>query len=360
VGTGSGGSRRVPSLDGLRAVSITAVIVSHVVFEYRRMHDQLFVRLLSNLGPLGVSVFFGISGFIITTLLIQEKDATGRIDLGAFYIRRVFRILPPFYVYLGVVALIGPRFPLAHFRNALLFVTNYTESNWWLGHSWSLSVEEQFYLLWPFTVVVSGSRSTRIATWLILLAPAFRIASHILRPDISLNFMFHTRFDSLMVGCVLALERNAWRTNGVWRFLGDGRVASLSVAFLVFVSPLLTERLHGLYQFPIGMSLEALSVGSIILWSIEHANSGVGLVLNHSWIRHLGVVSYSLYLWQEPFFSTELVGTWVGRFPLNCLVPLGLAELSYRVIERPTMRLRDVVLHRYAERQRDREPSVAR
>lgn len=343
---------RVPSLDGLRAVSIVSVIVSHVFFDYRQQHDDLALRLVANLGPLGVSIFFGISGFIITSLLRREQEEHGRVDLGAFYIRRTFRILPPFWAYVALTALLGPSFPFAHFRNALLFVANYGESNWWLGHSWSLSVEEQFYLLWPLTFVVAGAVRSRVALWLVLLAPVSRVVTHLITPASALDFMFHTRFDSLLVGCLIALNRDDCDRKRIWRVLGNGHVAFAAVLFLVLGSPLLLERFHGLYHYPVGASLEAVAVGSIILWAIRHPGGRVGAVLNSRPARRLGLISYSLYLWQQPFFSSELLGSVLGRFPVNCLAPLVLAELSYRMIERPSLKARDRVLAWYFGRRK--------
>jgi peptidoglycan/LPS O-acetylase OafA/YrhL len=350
---------RVPSLDGLRAVSISCVLIAHVFFVYSESHRALWLRLVTNLGPLGVSIFFAISGFIITTLLVREREQAGRVDLGAFYIRRAFRIIPPFWVFLAAVLVAGSTVTLAHAATAAAFLSDYLPTDWWIGHTWSLSVEEQFYLLWPITFVIAGKGSLRVVLWLMALAPVVRIATHLAYPTIALDFMFHTRFDALMIGCAIALARRNREDALVLRLLKDGRVAAVSVAFLAVGSPLLVDRFHGAYQFPLGMSLDVLAVGSILVWSIQNPGTLPGRLLNSRPARHLGLISYSLYLWQQPFISPEMSGKVLGQFPLNCLLPLLLAEASYRFVEAPARQMRDHVLRWYWGRRQPERVSAS-
>jgi peptidoglycan/LPS O-acetylase OafA/YrhL len=343
---------RIASLDGLRAISIALVLIQHTLFRYLQEHHGPWQSVLENTGPLGVSVFFGISGFIITSLLQREASTTGRVDLGAFYIRRAFRILPPYWLYLAFALLVGPPAPFVAIRNAVLFLTDYGSATWWLGHSWSLSVEEQFYLLWPITLVVAGPRATRVATWLILLAPLFRVVHHIVEPGTALDFQLHTRVDSLMVGCLLALVHEQRRATRLLQALASGSVATAAALFLVVGSPLLTRHFHGLYQFTIGMSLQAVAVGLVLLWALEHPGGLAGRLLNTWPLQRLGLISYGVYLWQEPFFSEE----WrrYFPFPLSWIVPIGIAELSFRLVEKPLLRVRDRVLRRARQSARER------
>jgi peptidoglycan/LPS O-acetylase OafA/YrhL len=144
---------RIPSLDGLRAVSIILVIASHAI---QGTHSFVF-RLFFLHSDLGVRVFFIISGFLITSLLLRERAETGRISLPLFYIRRTLRILPPFVLFVGVVAIFNAfgiiQVPPGNWIYALTYTMNFdTHAPWVLGHLWSLSVEEQFYLLWPLVM----------------------------------------------------------------------------------------------------------------------------------------------------------------------------------------------------------------
>ena len=159
-------------MDGLRAISVLMVILGHSVWPGRT--GKFFASIRQ--GSLGVAIFFVISGFLITHLLLKELNRTETISLKRFYVHRAFRILPPFYVFLAVVGVrsllhIEP-VSLSNFACAGLYVWNYNLhfSDWILGHLWSLSLEEQFYLLWPLCLVFFSKRSClRIACVLIAL-----------------------------------------------------------------------------------------------------------------------------------------------------------------------------------------------
>jgi hypothetical protein len=135
-----------------------------------------------DLGNLGVRTFFVISGFLITTLLLDERAATGSISLKKFYLRRVFRIFPASYVYIAIIALLSALGVITLKHNDLLCAVTYTVNNhyersWWVGHLWSLSVEEQFYLLWPAVMVWLGTKKAFwVAVVTVILAPLFRTA----------------------------------------------------------------------------------------------------------------------------------------------------------------------------------------
>ena len=149
---------RIPSLDGLRAISILFVLFSHAVGTHHFLAEGQVGPLLG-LGELGVRVFFVISGYLITTLLLEETARYGRIDLGRFYLRRTMRIFPAFYAFVlalivleavGLIAL-NPGDKL----HALTYTSNYDpDRSWYVGHTWSLAVEEHFYLLFPLLALV--------------------------------------------------------------------------------------------------------------------------------------------------------------------------------------------------------------
>ena len=176
---------RIPSLDGLRAISIRMVLAAHVAGSIPALENRpLLIYTIFN-GNRGVSVFFVISGFLITSLLLKEEPLTGKISIRDFYIRRVFRILPPFWAFLVVVGVLWKSGTIetswANLGIAFTFLRDYISGDWWTGHSWSLSVEEQFYLLWPAVLVFIGRRrSLSIASGLIVVAPAIRVLSHVL------------------------------------------------------------------------------------------------------------------------------------------------------------------------------------
>src|SRR6185503_16392845 len=161
--TSSSVDRRVPSLDGLRAISIALVVFCHMAGTRGFPISEAAGNILP-FAALGVRVFFVISGFLITKLLLAEWSRTGGIDLSRFYLRRTLRIMPPYYVLLVAVAMAASvdliRLAPGDLAHAATYTSNYApDRSWWIGHTWSLSVEEQFYLLWPAVLLLAGRRA---------------------------------------------------------------------------------------------------------------------------------------------------------------------------------------------------------
>ena len=162
----------LPTLDGWRSVAIALVLFAHAS---ESLLDAIPLNFLANLGSLkmvgliGVQLFFGLSGFLITSKLLEEEARHGRISLAAFYIRRSFRILPAALAFLSVIALLAMAGVLdispARWFSTLFFAANYSwaEHSWYLGHFWSLAVEEHFYFLWPAAFLLLRGRGARLA-----------------------------------------------------------------------------------------------------------------------------------------------------------------------------------------------------
>jgi peptidoglycan/LPS O-acetylase OafA/YrhL len=340
-------TRNIPSLDGMRAISIILVIVAHTSQNYSRW-IRIPVGSYLLFAHTGVSVFFVISGFLITSLLLKEWHATGTIAIKRFYLRRAFRIFPPFYLYLGIIfvlALVGIfRTPL----RAFFFAAAYT-SDYYLGpgagsgglqHLWSLSVEEQFYLLWPAALLMLGKRRAIFLAWsLILVSPFSRAITYfVLAPPhrAMVNRMFHSGIDTIMFGCLLALLWQNDRFNRLQRNWIGPWAMTCAVFFLFVVDPLLEMHFFAAYSLLVGMTLEGVSICVITLYVVKRPETLPGRILNTRVLRHIGVVSYSLYLWQS-IFTVELS----QYFPLNMAAALACAELSYWAVERPSLRLRE-------------------
>ena len=197
--------RRRPVLDGLRALAILGVIVAHAD-----------VPFMLSAGGIGVTLFFVLSGFLITRLLVEERERIGRIDLRAFYARRLRRLVPPLVAFLAVVTalLVARGEPLWGVLSTLTFTTDVASllrvPVHLVGHTWSLSLEEQFYVVWPVVLIAVGRRHTR---WLVtaLSVGAVLVAGNRMLLDlrgVSLVRSFYspdTRSDALLVGCILAL-----------------------------------------------------------------------------------------------------------------------------------------------------------
>jgi len=302
-------------------------------------------------GSLGVQTFFVISGFLITLILLKELNATGTISLGRFYFRRALRIFPAFYVYLaaGFALTIAGVFAgeLKAFLIAGTYTTNYLGLNSpLLEHTWSLSLEEQFYLLWPAALLLLGTRKgIKLATWLILLSPLSRLVTYYLAPHhrALVGAMLHSGLDSIMFGCLLALLWHNPRFNEFVQPLIRGRVAALSGLFVFVLSPILQAHFRGSYTLVVGLTLNAICMSQVLLYVVHVPDSALGWVLNTRVLCHLGVISYSLYLWQEMFAGANSV----RFFPWSLPAILACAELSYWLVERPALRLRERLEYRW-------------
>ena len=224
--------------------------------------------------------------------------------------------MPAFYALLLVLA-IGQHWrwisvPKADLAAAALFVTNYAPLHTpeWIGHAWSLCVEEQFYLLWPVLLAILARwgrpAQRRAAIALILLVPAVRIASWVLLPHDHLlvrrmPVLTHARLDTLMFGCLAALLYPSARFQGVLRRVFDSRLHYGAFAFLFLVSPYLTTWLGERYLVLGGYSLEGVCIALLLLWAVQHPLGRAGRLLNSWPVVHIGLISYSLYLWQQLF-----------------------------------------------------------
>ncbi len=354
------GKRAIPSLDGLRGVAVLLVVAAHLGimgsaehFLVKRHQALLGGLFRVDAGDLGVSIFFVISGFLITTLLVKGLDR-GERGLGRFYLRRFFRIFPPYYVYLAVVGALwaSHRVPMVEgaFVSSIAYVSNYypyglshPESTGWLvGHTWSLSLEEQFYLLWPACLIFLGRRR---AAWLgvalLALVPLSRLLTlHLLAGTAyagQVNRMFHTRVDTIMAGCVLALVGSF---PAVQRMLVAGlrHAWTGAVALVLLWLVLRAGFAGGSTVSSLALSVEAWLLAYLVAFAVANARTLTGRLLNWRPLRHLGVISYGLYLWQQLFDGP--VHLLQHRWLLPVAI-LGAAEASYWLVERPSYRVRD-------------------
>jgi peptidoglycan/LPS O-acetylase OafA/YrhL len=338
----AGGSRlRIPSLDGLRALSISVVLLAHL--SGTAGFALLPIQLTEGLAVLGVRVFFVISGFLITSLLLHEEANTGTVSLRHFYLRRTLRIFPPFYVYAAVIAVMG-WLGQVHLRRfdllaAVTYTTNYHhQRSWYLGHAWSLAVEEQFYLLWPFLMKYLGPRRAgRLALATVILAPLLRLALLVDAPSFrqGIGETFPTVADAIATGCLLACHRA--RIDAYPRlaaFLRGPRFWIVPAVILAaaFVPSAKLDCL-------VGQTVANLGIALLIDRMVRFPDAPTGRFLNARPVVFVGVLSYSLYLWQQPFLARQSHRA-LASFPLNLLLAIGLALASHYLVERPALRLR--------------------
>lgn len=347
---------RIVGLDGLRAVSILLVLAGHSWQTLALAEEfKTLGHYFANGARMGVSMFFVVSGYLITHLLHKEWELTGTFSLKAFYARRVLRIFPAFYTYLLVVSFL--RFfgwidtTYGDILTAGVFLKNYqhafaihsNDSNWFVGHFWTLSLEEQFYLLWPVTILLVGMlRAHRVAFLIVLSSPLIRVITYYLWPASrgQLGIMLHTAAEPIMLGCLAALwQHYDFFERGLRRW-ASRQWPFLAAIFVLIISPTLVLRFGGMYGATIGMSLESIAVAFIMLWIIRHPKSLLVRILSTSALCHIGTISYSLYLWQQ-LFLTPRNQSWTGVFPVSLVLSFAIAQLSFSLIERPFLRSRD-------------------
>jgi peptidoglycan/LPS O-acetylase OafA/YrhL len=357
--------RHIPSLDGLRALSVLLVITLHTLLRDALYKDIPFAyRLLGN-GSLGVFIFFVISGYLITTLLLRERERTGRISLKSFYIRRGFRILPPLYLYVFFLVALGasghlPGMNARELFTALTLTRNYSYhvNLWAMEHLWSLCIEEQFYLLWPTVLILctwhrsgfNGRRNaTRVALAILVAEPFLRVLCYRYLPAFHNLGMFHMQADGLMFGALGALQQGHPLFERI--YIRATRWPWLLPLLIFVVLGALTVRFQNYWDLPLGITINGFCILMWLLWLVRNPASISGRIFNLPAIAWVGRLSYSLYIWQTFFLhhqSIQVFGRngWWNTFPTSWMCILAVAVFSYYCVERPSLRLRDVVLRR--------------
>lgn len=285
--------------------------------------------MLGSYGDLGVHVFFVLSGYLITSLLLREYEKSSTIGLRQFYIRRAFRIFPAALVFLAIViVLFWSQMRWYHIAAALLYVANMDMSRPWIfGHLWSLSIEEQFYLLWPFVLRKWYRRRVAILLCVLLATPIFRTAIYGFHIKSGLMGSLPSFADQLAIGCLLAIFAN--RIPKI-----SGYLALLMTAIIVFIPWFpATSASRTLFSLFVLRALMNVAIAGVVLHVIQVPYRA----LNWSAIAWLGRISYSLYLWQELYCSNASL-----HFGWMLVIPaLACAALSYYLVEQPLLRLRE-------------------
>lgn len=354
-GRPSGQYPHIPSLDGIRAVSILIVFLAHAGFEE-------WVP-----GGFGVTIFFFLSGFLITTLLRVEFERHGKINLRHFWLRRVLRILPPFYLVLGLM--LGLTLWL-HGSDYINWQAVKTQAlhyvNYWMidhgtggippgtGVYWSLAVEEHFYLAFPWLYVAlarsGASARTQAMTFLGLCAVTLIWRSALVFLfDASEGRTYHatdTRLDSILYGCVLAVWRNPVldgppRSERTLKWICVPAAIAALAACLLFRDPAFRETAR--------YSIQGIALAPLFVAAISYPNWGAVRVLNWRPIAFVGVLSYSIYLvhfaailWTKEWFA-ELPP--LAQMVIALVASLALSYVIYRLVERPCASLRRRLEH---------------
>ena len=348
----------IPSLDGIRALAVMLVFAAHAV-----TIAGAAPRLKGVVpGEFGVTVFFFLSGYLITTLLRMEHAKMGRVSLRAFYLRRVLRIFPPLYLVLFATTALTLVRPVPDLRITLegvlaqaTYLTNYyiVVNGWWTGHApgtwifWSLAVEEHFYLLFPLLYLVLLRRlpsrqrqalvlagiCAAVLAWRFVLVYAF--GAHKDRVYVATD----TRIDSIMFGCILGVVANPVLDRTIysdrwWKYVWVPlALIGLLVSFVVNSSG---------FQWVFAYSLQGICLFPLFIAAVRYPNWGPFQLLNLGWVKFVGVVSYSIYLMHPAVLwaMKSSVDSGYIAAALALALTLGLAYAIYQVVEKPAGRLR--------------------
>jgi peptidoglycan/LPS O-acetylase OafA/YrhL len=344
----------VGSLDGFRAVAVAMVMGWHSMGPVSGAVAHTFE------GWLGVSAFFVLSGFLITSLLLQERADQGGFDLKKFYVRRCLRIWPAYYTLILAVVLLRPaENPPSAARFPLVFLTNYAIIFRWgdighdLRHLWSVAVEEQFYLLWPLALRLSGKRALPFTAITLCVAGIWRTT--LLRSgggEFWLMRGLDTRLDELLLGCLAAIVWASphWRARlGAW--LGGGWTPLVLVGALGVVSSshyrsILAGKQLDIWAWVVRPPLFAGLIALLILALVANPTSPLARGLARPLPVWLGRLSYSLYLWHLLAFAAwdgtvcRWLPSWLAGYALlgecgRLAMSLLLATACYYFVERP-------------------------
>jgi len=335
----NGLARFIPTLDGWRGVGILVVLACHALEPNDRWasigFDRYWHTLLYKAGPLALSVFFGLSGYLITTRLVLDEAKNRYVSLSDFYLRRAFRILPAAGCYLAVVGMLASMHLITVYRgellSSLLFFRNYWPNGfWYTGHFWSLAVEEHFYLVWPLLFAALGSRRAAcVGAILVVATVLWRPFGSTIDLRVPLLHRTDLRADALLFPSVLAivLAGNNRLRDKLRDFLTP-RICVLTLLVLLaalFFAPRDVDR-----------TLQSFLVPMVVLSTALSPEGFLGQVLEWGPLTWLGRVSYSLYLWQQLFLSPGLA---LREVPLRLAGVFAVGCLSYYLVEKPAIRL---------------------
>lgn len=342
----------IKGYDGLRAFSIILVILTHLgigVILPDNDYMQKRVWLLFS-GLTGVQIFFSLSGFLITGILLKE----GRINLRNFYIRRFLRLLPPLVIFYLAIGLLMYHHQIVTtsvgFIMALTYTYNFVPVRFYsgeLGHMWSLAVEEQFYLIWPLILLfVTGARKLYLIV--VMLVTACIVAIYVF-PNIRVNdnnllgeLFFVNRWlvpavAPIMIGSGIAIfvHNNHERLSV---FVKNNNIL-LWAAFLLYISPLYLPDII----LETNAIFVSLGVSIFLMWIYFNQQSKLTLALNLKPLRYIGKISYGIYVYQGFFLRTGPTADSLAiqKFPINIIFTILVAILSYELFEKKILRIKN-------------------
>ncbi|MEO8149570.1 MAG: acyltransferase [Bacteroidia bacterium] len=342
----------IKGFDGLRALSIIMVMLTHLGAYDVLLRDDFTQRIWHSIsGDVGVNIFFVISGFLITTLLLREKLQTGKISYRNFIIRRFLRLLPPlvFLYFIIFVLMITSQIdyrPYALFAS-IFYCYNFLPNKFGLSelsHTWSLAVEEQFYIFWPWVVLLFRKNGILITALLFILLALITInvipgleilyqnEIHLFKDVFKTHRFFLPAIAPIMIGSVFA----------VFNFHDNERLKNIvcqPLSMLIAMVLILSAFIIPLSLFQYLFIIQAMGFAMILSYIFNKQNSLLADFLEWKPLSFIGKISYGIYVWQGLFLRTGTGGElWIQNPPQNILLTFIVAVTSYYLIEKRVMK----------------------
>jgi len=335
----------IKGFDSLRAISVIFVLLAHLGL-FALLPENEFVtgrvwHLMS--GGTGVQIFFTLSGFLITKILLLEAKNYGSINFRNFYLKRFLRLSPPLLVFFILLAILVNleyiETSIYGFLYSFFYIYNFIPNAYYtseLGHTWSLGLEEQYYLIWPLIIHFIRRKSIYIIIFITLLICIVAIYAYPHFPFYE-NFVprrwFIPAVAPVLIGSLFALMLS--NAENKWNSLFNKGKTALIAGLLLFISPL---------YFPfieLSFILQSIGISLVLIWISFNQESQFTSVLHNKPMVYIGRMSYGLYVYQGLFLTTGPSGElWIQQFPQNIILTLATAILSFHFIEKPILRLK--------------------
>ncbi|WJG10458.1 acyltransferase [Aliiglaciecola sp. LCG003] len=345
---------KIKGFNGIRALAALTVVFTHIgAYRFLEHHNYISRELIQSFdGSAGVQAFFILSGFLITYLLVKEYHRTGTVSLYNFYLRRTLRIFPLYFL---VVFLIG----ILHFFGSgvtngesilfsIFYIYNFIPKEWYssvLGHTWSLAVEEHFYLIWPFVFITMAKYPSKLVKYLVMFI-GISIISNIVLQSIEYvrQSFFIGRFSfiagaNIAYGCILALAiSSSVRRKSVERILASSWL--LILGLLLWQCALWLPKL----QYLPSVYIRGVGLAICIAWIFLNQSSLLVRVLEFRPLNYLGEVSYGIYMYQGFYLATgpyRAAGqTWPISQEIGLVLLVITVPISFHLFERPITKLK--------------------